>query len=138
MNIKKKILRFPLIRAITSVFFVLILTSCASYRTVVPGSTDHLSGALPSIAPGNVIRVNMKNGETITDLKVTAINAETIIGIQRYRDLNNQPRQINKVITVPAIQSIKKRRISPVKTVGLVIVLVSSPLWLWALGGAQL
>ena len=80
MNMKKDTGRFPLISVITFAFFVLSLTSCASYRTVVPGSTDHLSGALPSIAPGNVIRVNMKNGETITDLKVAAINAETIIG----------------------------------------------------------
>jgi len=118
---------------ITLPVIALVFMSCASYKAIVPGSTDHFSGASPSIVPGNVIRVTMKNGEIIEYLKVTSIDSEKILGIQRDRSTTGLSNQPNKVIMVPGIQLIEKRRISAGKTAGLITIVVLVPLAIFAL-----
>jgi len=127
---KKTTLSTPeLQRTIISVLFALLITSCASYKAIAP----------ETIAPGNVIRVTMKNGEKIDYLKVTAADSEKIIGIQHYRTSSGQSGNLsNKIIMLPNTQSVRKRKISPGKTLALVVILVTSPAWLWAIAGAPL
>ena len=111
-------------RTIIPFFFALLITSCASYKAIAP----------ESIAPGNVIRVTMRNGEKIDYLKVTAADSEKIIGILDYRTSSGQSGKLsNKVVILPNIQSIEKRKIPAGKTTVLVVILVTSPAWLWAI-----
>jgi hypothetical protein len=81
--------------------------------------------------------VTLRTGETLKALKVTALDSEKIAGIQTM-NLNGRWNDYNKVIMISGVQSIEKRKISAFKTTGLVLILVSSPLWIWALSGSPL
>ena len=125
---KKTTLSTPeLQRTIISVLFALLITSCASYKAIAP----------ETIAPGNVVRVRLKTGETIKELKVAAVDSLSIAGGQSIFNLETSYYQ-SRIIRRTDIQSIKKRKISAGKTAALVVILITSPAWLWAIAGAPL
>jgi hypothetical protein len=137
MNTKKIILSIPVHQITIVLIFALLIMSCASHKTIAPASSDHLSGTTPSIVPGNVVRVTLKTGETIRALKVTAVDSLRIAGSQSTFTLETKYDQ-SRIIRLTDIQSIKKRKICAFKTTGLVLILGSSPLWIWALSGSPL
>ena len=56
-----------------------------------------------SILPGNTIKMILKNGEVIKNLKVTWIDQEKIIGVQSSRESNGQLTQFKKTIMIKKV-----------------------------------
>ncbi len=120
-------------KIITSVFFALLFVSCVSYKTIIPESSGHLSETSPSIASGNFIIITVKNGEKIK-FKVTEADSARITGIHySWNKSKGAYDHLDKIIMIRDIQSIRKRKFSAEKTMGLVITVTLGLILLYSL-----
>jgi hypothetical protein len=116
------------IKNVCIAFITLILTSCVSYKDITKTLPSINQGKTRVfIVPGNVLKIIMKNGEEIKNMKAQKVDAEKISGIQ-WVEIKSEPieegsqlAQVNKTIEIAEIQSLKKRKFSPVKTLGTVV-----------------
>lgn len=124
---EKQVLRFhTTLKIFSAVFFSFLIISCATYKPIALGSVGHLSGTPPYLTSGKTIRVTLNNGETIGPMKVTFIDSARIMCTQRFPDPAG--RRTREIIMVPDIQSIKIRKPSAIKTVGLVVIVLGTPI----------
>ena len=79
------------------------------------------------IVSGNIVNVTMKDGTSIKKMKVKEINSEEITGTQISLGSKGEWVYLPKALMITDIKEIKKRRFSPLKTLVLVVSVVSIP-----------
>ena len=89
---------------------VCLMMSCTSYRAITTVSlTENLAHAPGSLSAGKVIRLDMKGGEVIEYLKVTAVDSMRIAGVQTIVINGNRTSQTT-IVKREEIVRIQKQR----------------------------
>ncbi len=117
-------IQIPMCFVLSTVLF----TSCVSYKTVTKTQAEDNNVEISTfISPGNVIKITMKSGEEIEKMKVQKIDSEKISGIQwveknpAHFEEGGRWIKVKKTIEISEIQRLRKRKFSPLKTLGTVV-----------------
>jgi hypothetical protein len=92
---------FPL----ASVILAMLLVSCANYRSVTPSVLTDLP---PGIIPGDVVRLSIKYGEIMRNLKVVGLDSGKIKVLRDQPDSKGQWTHFFQTIMINDIREIQK------------------------------
>ncbi len=87
--------------AFAGVILAIALASCAPYNAIVPTPPQIIGG----IAPGSIVRLSVKGGETLKDLRVIALDSEKVSVCARGR----RHKEYRRTIPISQIETIETR-----------------------------